>query len=243
MTVEKMVATPILLFAIETVIVAIASTLQAATGMGMALLAAPLLALVDPTLVPGPTLAAVMALSTIVAWRERAAIDRHVLVTALAGLLIGCMAGAVLLALLVGLKLGRVFAVIILGGVLLSVSGMRVRASRFALLIGGLGSGILGTMAGVHGPPIALVLQHEPPDRLRATLCAFFAVGCLVSIFALAVTGVFGIAQIKLGIRLLPGVAIGVIFASVIGRRIDRQRARIAVLVVSALSALALLLH
>jgi uncharacterized protein len=83
-------------------IVAAASTLQASTGMGMALLAAPLLALIDPALVPGPALCAVMILSAVVAWRERAVLDVHMLAPAILGLLIGTAIGARLLALLVG---------------------------------------------------------------------------------------------------------------------------------------------
>lgn len=230
-------------FLVETAIVAVASALQAATGMGMALLAAPLLVLLDPALVPGPMLCAVVALSAAVAWRERIAIDRSVLATGLAGLLVGCVIGAALLVLLLGLNLSRVFAILILGAVLLSVSGLHLRATRPALLIGGVASGVFGTVAGVHGPPIAIVLQHEPPDRLRATLCAFFSVGCVISIVSLAVSGLFGTAQLGLGLRLLPGVAAGFAFAYAIGRRIDRRRARVTVLAISALSGLVLLLR
>jgi uncharacterized membrane protein YfcA len=231
------------LFAVVTAIVAVASALQAASGMGMALLAAPLLALINPAFVPGPMLCAVMALSAAVAWRERAAIDRPILTLALIGLAAGTAIGAAVLALFIGLDLVRVFAALILGAVLLSIFGVPVGAGRLALLIGGAASGVLGTMSGVHGPPIALVLQHEPPERLRVTLCTFFAVGCALSLLALAVTGVFHIAQLGLGLELLPGVAIGFAVAPIIGRRIDRRRARIAVLAISTLSALALLLH
>src|SRR5215472_15342003 len=194
---------------IAVMIVAAGSALQAATGMGMALFAAPLLALIDPAFVPGPALCAVMALSAAVAWRERAAIDRRVLFVALLGLSAGCAIGAILLAVLIGRDLGRVFAALILAAVFLSVAGLRIRISRLALLIGGAASGILGTMAGVQGPPIALVLQHEAPDRLRATLCAFFAVGGLLSLVALAAAGAFGIAEIERGLELMPGVAFG----------------------------------
>ena len=111
------------------------------------------------------------------------------------------------------------------------------------LEFGGAASGILGTMFGVHGPPIAIVLQHEPPDRLRATLCAFFAVGCGISLIALAIIGAFGINQIGLGLALMPGVAIGFACGPILGRMLNRQRARVAVLTISALSALALLLR
>jgi uncharacterized membrane protein YfcA len=223
--------------------VAAAAALQAGTGMGMALLAAPLLLLVQPSLVPGPMLCATMALSIAVVWRERASINRKLLITALFGLAVGCVIGAFALAVLTGVNLAQVFAVLILGIVLLSVLGLHVRASGPALLIGGAASGILGTMFGVHGPPIAIVLQHEPPDRLRATLCAFFAVGCGISLIALAIIGAFGINQIGLGLALMPGVAIGFACGPILGRMLNRQRARVAVLTISALSALALLLR
>lgn len=230
-------------FVLESVIVAAASALQASTGMGMALFAAPLLALIDPVLVPGPTLCAVMVLSAIVAWRERLVLNYQMLAPAFLGLFVGTAIGIAVLALLVGWHLARIFAVLILGAVLLSIFAKPVRAGRLALLLGGAASGILGTIAGVHGPPIALVLQHEPPERLRAMLCAFFTVGCAIPISGLASIGVFGVSEMGLSLRLLPGVAVGLLFTPIIAGRIDRRRARIAVLTISALSALALLFH
>lgn len=233
----------ILPFATAIGIIAVAAALQAATGMGMALFAAPLLALVNPALVPGPMLCCVVALSIAVAWRERLAIDPRVLGLSLLGLLLGCGVAAIILLVLDRMQLRSVFAILILAMVLLSFSGLSVRPSRVALLVGGTASGVLGTMFGVHGPPIALVLQHEPANRLRATLCAFFAAGCTVSLFVLAVIGAFDVAGLGLGLALMPGVAIGLVLAPPLARRIDRRRARIAVLVISALSALALLLR
>jgi uncharacterized membrane protein YfcA len=231
------------IFLIITIIVAMGAVLQATTGMGMALLSAPLLALIDPAFVPGPALCAVMALSAAVAWRERIAIDRRILGLALFGMCAGSVVGAILLAALIGLDLTRIFAALILAAVFLSVAGLHPRTNRLALLLGGAASGVLGTMSGVQGPPIALVLQHETPDRLRPTLCAFFAVGGVFSIAALAAAGVFGVRQIELGLELLPGVVVGFVIAPALARRIDRQRARVAVLAISALSALALLLR
>jgi uncharacterized protein len=228
---------------IAIMIVVAGAALQAATGMGMALFAAPLLALIDPAFVPGPALCAVMALSAAVAWRERAAIDARILLVALLGLSAGCMIGAVLLRLLIGRDFSRVFSALILAAVIVSVAGLHIRTSKPALLIGGGAAGILGTMAGVQGPPIALVLQHEAPDRLRATLCAFFASGGVLSLLALAAAGTFGIGELRLGLELLPGVALGFAIAPVFARRIERRQARAAVLVISTLSALALLLR
>jgi uncharacterized membrane protein YfcA len=98
-------------------------------------------------------------------------------------------------------------------------------------------------MSGVHGPPIALLLQHQPPDRLRATLCAFFAVGGLISLLALASAGLLGLTGLGLALELLPGVALGFAVAPIFARRVDRRRARAAVLTISTLAALALLLE
>jgi uncharacterized protein len=188
-------------------------------------------------------LCTVVALSMAVAWRERRVIDGRTLAIGLAGLLLGCAIGAAILRALLGVDLAPVFAVLILAMVLISVSGVHIHAGRPALLIGGAAAGVVGTMFGVHGPPIALVLQHEPPGRLRATLCAFFAVGCTISLLALAAIGAFGVAQAARGLALLPGVLIGLLAAPMISRRIDRRRARIAVLTISTFSALALLLR
>jgi uncharacterized protein len=226
-----------------TLIAAVGAALQAVTGMGMALFAAPLLALIDPAFVPGPALCAVVALSAAVAWRERQAVDRRILAIALLGLVAGCVAGGALLAIFAGRDLSKSFAVLILAAVGLSLAGLRFRTSVFALLIGGAAAGILGTMSGAHGPPIALVLQHEAPDRLRATLCAFFAVGGLISLLAIAAAGLMGPARIVLALELMPGVALGFAVAPLFAGRLDQRRARAAVLIISALSALALLLR
>jgi uncharacterized protein len=226
-----------------TLIVAVGAALQAVTGMGMALFAAPLLALIDPAYVPGPALCAVIALSALVAWRERTAIDRRIMVTALFGLVVGCVVGALVLALLTGRDLSQVFAMMILAAVGLSLAGLRFRTDTLALLIGGAASGVLGTMSGAHGPPIALVLQHEAPDRLRATLCAFFAVGGAISVLALAAAGLMGTARIILALELLPGAVLGFAVAPLFAGRLDQKRARAAVLIISALAALALLLR
>jgi uncharacterized membrane protein YfcA len=230
-------------FAVITSIIAAASALQAGTGMGMALLAAPLLLLVDPLLVPGPMLCAVVVLSLAVGWRERAAIDRRQLMLALTGLIGGSVIGAMAIVLLAGVHLAPIFAVVILATVLLSVVGPHVQATTSTLLVGGAAAGIVGTAFGVHGPPIAIVLQHEPPDRLRATLCAFFAAGCTISLLALGIIGAFGSAQIGLGLQLMPGVAIGFACAPIVSRMFNQRRARIAVLTISTLSALVLLLR
>jgi hypothetical protein len=99
----------------------------------------------------------------------------------------------------------------------------------------------MGTMVGIHGPPIALVFQNAEPAQARAMLGAFFAVGYAMSVVALAVVGLFGRRELALGLLLLPGVCIGYAIAPLVGRFLDRGRLRIAILTISGASAVALL--
>jgi len=138
--------------------------------------------------------------------------------------------------------LTKLFALLILVAVLMSLLGTSVRVSRGALLLGGGAAGVMGTMVGVHGPPIAL-FQNAEPVQARAMLGAFFAVGYAISVVALAVVGLFGRQEFTLGLLLLPGVAIGYVTAPLVAGLLDRGRLRIAILTISGASAAALLVH
>jgi hypothetical protein len=99
----------------------------------------------------------------------------------------------------------------------------------------------MGTMAGIHGPAIALVFQNSEPAAARAMLGAFFAVAYLGSVAALAMVGLFGWTHMMRALVLLPGVGLGLLVAPSIAPYIDRARLRWAILAVSTLSALVLL--
>jgi hypothetical protein len=58
-------------------VVAVTSAVHGAVGFGMNLLAVPVLAIADPTLVPGPAVAAGLVLSVLIAARERTSMDRR----------------------------------------------------------------------------------------------------------------------------------------------------------------------
>lgn len=74
---------------LATLVMAVGAALQAAVGLGLALFAVPLLALIDVRLIPGPMLLASMALAVMMAHRGRAAIDRRELALSLIGLCVG----------------------------------------------------------------------------------------------------------------------------------------------------------
>ena len=213
-------------------------TLQGAVGFGMGILGTPILLLVDPRLVPGPVLASTMVFTLMVTVRERRGIDLHGLGWALAGRVAGTLPAAALLAALPGNALSRVFGLMVVLAVAISVCGVRVRPRPATLLAGGALSGLLGTVAAVGGPPIALLYQHASGARFRAALSSLFLVGTLISIAALALAGRFGGPELRLTLFLLPGALFGFLAPRRIARRLDRGFTRPAVLAVAALAGL-----
>jgi uncharacterized membrane protein YfcA len=222
-------------------IMAIGSALQAAVGIGLALFVVPVLALIDPAYIPGPMLSAGIVLAAMTAWREKHAIDRAGISLSLAGLLIGTVVGAVALKTLQGPALPKVFGVLILLAVLLSIFGPPLKATGRSLSVAGGAAGIMGTMVGIHGPPIAMVFQNAEPAIARAMLGAFFTVAYLGSVAALVTVGLFGWPELIRAAILLPGVGLGLVAAPYIAPLINRKRLKWAILVVSSVSALTLL--
>jgi len=149
-------------------IMALGSALQAAVGIGLALFVVPVLALIDPAYIPGPMLLAGTVLAAMTAWRERHAVDRPGLYLSLAGLFVGTIVGAVTLKAFWGPALPKVFGVLVLLAVFLSIFGRPIKATGTSLSVAGGAAGIMGTMVGIHGPPIALVFQ--PALRAAARL-------------------------------------------------------------------------
>jgi uncharacterized membrane protein YfcA len=222
-------------------VMAIGSALQASVGMGLALFVVPLLAILDPAYIPGPMLLAGAVLALVTARRERHAIDMPGLGLSLAGLVGGTIAGALALKAFSGPALPKVFGVLVLLAVLISVVGPPVRATSMTLSVAGGAAGIMGTMVGIHGPAIALVFQDAEPATARAMLGAFFLVAYLGSVAALAAVGLFGWPHVVRAAILLPGVGLGLLAAPSIAPYVDRTRLRWAIVCVSTLSALVLL--
>jgi hypothetical protein len=220
---------------------ALGSAFQAALGIGMALFVVPVLALVDPGFIPGPMLLAGTVLAAMTAYREREAIDRRGLAISLAGLAAGTVVGALALRLASGPNVQRLFGALILAAVIVSALGLRVTMSARSLVLGGGAAGLMGTMVGIHGPPISLVFQNAEPKVARAMLGAFFTIAYLGSVAALALFGLFGAAELERTVVLLPGVAIGLALAPLTRRFVDRNRLRSAILAVAAISAVLLI--
>jgi uncharacterized membrane protein YfcA len=224
-------------------VVAVGSMVQGSIGFGLGLLAAPLLVLVDPDLVPGPLLVAALVLTALMAVREREAIDFHGVGWALAGRVPGTLLGASAVAVMSEREAALVVAILVLGTVALIASRLRIERTRRALLGAGVMSGFISTISSIGGPAFAVLYQDDTGARMRSTLSSFFLVGLVFSIAALALFGRFGSSELQASLLLLPGVLVGFLLSPPIARAIDRGHTRSAVLVVSALAGILVLAH
>ena len=213
-------------------------TLQGAVGYGMGILGTPILILIDPRLVPGPVLASTMVFTLMVTVRERRGIDLGGVGWALAGRIVGTLPAAAVLAVLPESQLSRVFGLMVILAVAISVSGVDVRPRPSTLLAGGALSGLMGTVAAIGGPPIALLYQHASGARFRGTLSSLFFVGTFISIVALVPAGRFGGSELRLTLLLLPGAAFGFLVSRRLASRLDRGYTRPAILAVAAMAGL-----
>ncbi len=224
-------------------VVAVGALLQGAVGFGVALVAAPVLALLDPGLIPGPMILAALVLTLLMAVRDRRGMDLRGLSWAIPGHLAGTAAAAVLVAAIPPRGLGVTFGILILLAVGLSAVGRAPPVRRDTLLGAGLLSGFMGTTTSVGGPPIALLLQGAEGPRLRGTLSGFFFLGGLVSLVGLAAAGRFGLPEAAQGLALVPGILAGFALSHRAARRVDRGWVRPAVLAVAAAAAMGVLIR
>lgn len=225
--------------------VLVGSLVQSSAGMGLGLLVTPLLALVAPDLVPGTILLLSWVLPLLILRREWRAVDRRTLGWTLLGRVPGSVAGAAVVVLAGAEGIAVAVAVAVLVSVALSVAPARVtawmRPTRPALVVGGAIGGVGGSTSSISGPPVALLLQRERGPVLRATLNAYFALGHVVSMAALAVAGELGLTQLLAALALLPALLVGDALAGPLRRVLDGGWTRPAVLGLCTASSLALL--
>jgi uncharacterized membrane protein YfcA len=221
--------------------VMLASALQASIGFGIGLLAAPIVALVDPRLVPGTLIMVATVLTLIVVIREREDIDLHGTGWALVGRVPGTIAGALLLAMLPHRALAILLAAVVLGGVVITSFGWIPAPRRRNVVLAGVASGVLGTATAIGGPPMALVWQRNTGARLRGTMSGFFLVGSIMSIAALAATGAIDGRTMWGFAVLIPAAIAGYLLSRPMNKFLDPKRLRWLAIGVSSVGAIVLI--
>ncbi len=159
------------------VTVAVAAFVQGSSGLGFALIVAPVAGILDPRLVPVFVLASMIPLNLYVAWRERASLDLRGAGWITGARLAATPAGLALLWLIPERSLGVFVGVATVLAAVVSLAAPAFTPGRAAYVGAGAVTGLTETATGVGGPPLALVYQHRPPGELRSTVAACFLVG------------------------------------------------------------------
>ena len=224
-------------------VVAVGALVQGTVGFGLALVAAPLLAILDPALVPVPLLVVTAAHSLLALRREHGDTDWPGVGWALLGRLPGIGLGVLAVATLPPRAFAAAVGVTVLVCAVLSVVSWRPRPTVPALLVAGLVSGAGGTASSIGGPPVALLYSGEGGPRVRSTLAAYFTAGTLLSLAALALAGQVTGPALGAGALLLVPMLAGFALSGPARRLLDRGWVRPAVVGLAAAGAVALLVR
>lgn len=217
------------------------AAVQSTVGLGLGLVAAPVISFLDPTLMPGALLVTVIILPMLTLAQEWRHVHWRGLAWGLPARLPGTALGVWVVASLEPRALAAAVGVMVLVAVALSLWSLRVRITPASLVAAGALSGVTGTATSVGGPPMALLYQYEEPARVRATLAAFFLLGGAVSLSALALGGQLDARTTVVGLCALPLVGLGFLLGNVLRRRVHAGRLRGVLLTVVSASALGLL--
>ncbi|AZM87481.1 MULTISPECIES: sulfite exporter TauE/SafE family protein [Streptomyces] len=212
--------------AVLALVVAAAAFVQGTSGLGFALVVAPVAGLLDPSLLPVFVLASMIPLNVYVAWRERRSLDLRGAGWITAARLAATPGGLALLWAVPERRLGLVVGVATLLAAAVSLAAPAFVPGRAAYLGAGVVTGLTETATGVGGPPLALVYQHRPPAELRATVALCFLIGEVVSLALLLATGRGTPAQLGWAVLLLPALAAGAWLSRLAHHRVDAARMR-----------------
>jgi uncharacterized protein len=217
------------------------ATVQSLVGLGLGLVAAPVVAMVEPGLMPEVMLwlACLYPLVTLAAERE----DIHWpgIGWSLPPRVVGTGLGVVAVATFSDELLGVVVGVMVLAAVLVTWKAITPAMTKGSLMTAGLVSGFAGTATSIGGPPMAVLYQHRPPRQIRTTLAVYFMVGAGLSLVGLAIAGELDPHRALLAALLAPVLPVGAVIGRALRTRLPAHRVRAAVLAVCAASATALL--
>ncbi|CAK7262413.1 MULTISPECIES: sulfite exporter TauE/SafE family protein [unclassified Shinella] len=224
------------LLVLSGLVIFIAAFVQGATGLGFALIAAPVIGLINPQLLPVLILVLMIPLNLFVAWRERRAVDVKGAAWIMAGRVAGTAGG---LWLLLAIPLNSLNLLVGVSTILAASASLIVSpfkpGSRALIAVGAI-TGVTETATGIGGPPLALAYQHRPAPVLRSTIATCFLLGEILSLVVLAASGQIDGEQIRIALLLLPVLGLGVLLSSLVHHRIDGPLVRTLVLAFALLS-------
>src|SRR4051794_30748433 len=217
------------------------AVVQSGMGLGLGLVAAPVVTLLFPALMPGSLLIAATVLPLFVLVKEFRHADVRGVGWALGGRVAGTPLGVWFVASFTQRRLGFAVGGMVLTAIVVSLLGTKVPRNQGTLIGAGLLAGVAGTATSVGGAPIALLYQRETGPQIRATLSVFFTIGALLSVLTLAAVGQLPWSQVAAGLALTPFVVAGFAVSGPLRRYLDSGRTQAGILAVTGASAVVLI--
>lgn len=210
-----------------TLIVLIASILQAGTGFGFAMMAIPFLLLIFP---PHDAIQLniilCLLITVIMTYKIRNEVNKETLIRLIKGSSIGVLPGFLIFIYLDVQPLKILVSILILVSTALLIAKVSIKESNARGLLTGIISGLLTSSIGMPGPPLLIYFAGAKIDKavLRSTTMAYFVFICLVSLLLQ-----FSMYNIAKSIWLstlwsLPFILIGVYLGEKLFMRLDQQR-------------------
>lgn len=219
----------------------VGAAVQGLVGLGLGLVAAPVVTLLEPGLMPDLLLwlAFLMPLATLI--REHHEIDWRGLGWALPARVPGTAIGVACVGWFSARELGIAVGLMVLASVLLTIRSIRLPVNRGTLVAAGFVSGVTGTATSIGGPPLAILFQHRTPRQIRSTLAVYFFLGTGFSLLGLGLTGSLEGSTALLAVFMVPCLLVGVVASRLIHRVVPEHHIRGWVLLVCGLSSVVLL--
>lgn len=219
-------------------VIFLGAALQGAVGFGLGMIAAPVVGIIAPSLLPGFVILSAFVLTLAATFIERSSIDIRGAGWALAGRVPGSMVGTLLVAWLSDSAITVLVAVTVLAGVAFSLRGWKPAATSTNVALAGVASGVMGTATGIGGPPMALVWHGTAAATYRATMSAYFLIGTVISLGMLLVAGQIPLETFTWSAWAAPVVLLGWGVSRLVAARIDREAVRLGAIVASVAGAL-----
>jgi uncharacterized membrane protein YfcA len=217
-------------------IIILGSICQGSISMGFALIAAPVLLILNPAFVPVPMILGGFVLSLLILIRDRKSINFSGVSIALLGRVIGAITAALIISRVSTTLFSLLFGLMILLAVMLSLAKIAWEPSPTTLFGAGILSGFMATLSSIGAPPMGLLYQHQKGSVIRGSLAGFFAFGTLISLVSLGFVGKFTMHELSLFLQILPAICLGFLLSAHTIRLLEKGYTRVAILSVSGVS-------
>lgn len=209
---------------------------QGSVGFGLSFTVVPFLVILEPESVPTVPLLVVLPIVIAGLTRDFPHVDLRGSAWLVVGRVPGTVVGGALLWWMSARMLSLLVGVVLLASVAALLAQLSPPLNRDTQLAAGVASGIMGTAAGLGGPPISLVYRNESGATMRATAGLAILAGAGLSMTAVVVTQRWDPGHAVLAATLFPAAGIGFVLARLLNRRMSHARLQRFVLLLAALA-------